>query len=336
MELKETCELRPVTDDMALCHPSLQTEGSKRLTIFDAEYGWFIRTDHIQCYGTDSYLEKLTIHPPEPLIFLNYETSPDSTCLIWEHVKDSPTKRCPNPRVVVPRQLIPKIVDEPVQVDVRSFGIRTPPTTRENPSYGILGMFHILPPSLAWLWRLVSPRGYANPSVVDTDEMGSEGVGSYWPFATGTKCEQANLLLNQMLQASDTRYILVPNQHIGCYKVGFMPQWIAREYLARRGTARFNTDQIIPSRCSILGYQLTHLKVDGTFIPKELLHVYRQPEVGLDGYDKGSEILTAFFKKQLKEFLDDENLLPLGRKIIEAALRDCTLEEYLELIPMKL
>ena len=28
--------------------------------------------------------------------------------------------------------------------------------------------------------------------------MQSEGVGSYWPFATGKKVTQANLLLNQI------------------------------------------------------------------------------------------------------------------------------------------
>jgi hypothetical protein len=73
----------------------------------------------------------------------------------------------------------------PVEVDVRSFGVRTPACTKENPSYGILGLFHILPPALAWLWRLVAPRGFNNPSIIDSIEMTSEGVGSYWPFATG-------------------------------------------------------------------------------------------------------------------------------------------------------
>jgi hypothetical protein len=33
------------------------------------------------------------------------------------------------------------------------------------------------------------------------------------------------------------RHIICPNQHIGAWQVGFMPQWIAREYLARRGVA---------------------------------------------------------------------------------------------------
>ena len=36
IELNETCELRPVTDDMALCHPKMQN-GSKKLVVKDAE-----------------------------------------------------------------------------------------------------------------------------------------------------------------------------------------------------------------------------------------------------------------------------------------------------------
>lgn len=62
LELKETCELQPVTDDMALCHPSLQN-GNKKLVVKDAEQGWFLRINHITKYGTDPYYEKLTIHP---------------------------------------------------------------------------------------------------------------------------------------------------------------------------------------------------------------------------------------------------------------------------------
>ena len=159
MDLADTCELEPVTDDMALCHPELQN-GSRKLVVTDAEQGWFLRTNHITRYGVDPYLESLTIHPPEPLIFLNYETRPGATCLLWEHAQDEPGKACPNPRVILPRRFVPRVVQEPVEVDVRSFGVRTPPCTREAPTYGILGLFHILPPALAWLWRLVAPRGH--------------------------------------------------------------------------------------------------------------------------------------------------------------------------------
>ena len=155
---------------------------------------------------------------------------------------DAPGKPCPNPRVIMPRRFVQNIVNQPTEVDVRSFGVRTPPCTKESPTYGVIGLFHILPPALAWLWRLVAPRGHDNPSITDTEGMSSEGVGSYWPFATGKQVDQANLLLSQILETPNTRYILVPNQHIGAYKVGFMPQWIAREYLARRGGARFSME----------------------------------------------------------------------------------------------
>ena len=334
IEMAETCELKPVTDDMALCHPKLQNE-SKKLVVSDAEQGWFLRTNHIKKYNTDPYLESMCIHPPEPLIFINYDTVPGSTCLLWEHTMDAPGKPCPNPRVIMPRRFVPNIVNQPTEVDVRSFGVRTPPCTKEHPTYGIIGLFHILPPALAWLWRLVAPRGHDNPSITDTEGMTSEGVGSYWPFATGKQVDQANLLLSQIMETPNTRYILVPNQHIGAYRVGFTPQWIAREYLARRGGARFSLDQIKESQCALLGYSIKGIKVEGTVLPKDLLEVNRQPEVGDDGYIAGAKILSDFFKQELSKF-DAPSLDPLGKQIIECCIADGSVEDYVKLIPIRL
>jgi hypothetical protein len=156
--------------------------------------------------------EALTLNPAKPLLFLNIEAHPGATALIWEHIEDSPGKRCPNPRVIVPRSVVPGVVSGPVDVDIRSFGVRCPPCTRENPTYGIAGLFPVLPPALAWLWRLVAPRGHANPSIVQSEGMSSEGVGSYWPFATGRRVERANLLLRQIVDHPAVRYVLVPNR----------------------------------------------------------------------------------------------------------------------------
>ena len=334
IEIAETCELRPVTDDMALCHPQLQNN-SRKLVVTDAEKGWFLRTNHIKKYNTDPYLEEMCIHPKEPLIFINYDTVPGSTCLLWEHAIDAPGKPCPNPRVIMPRRFVNNIVNEPIEVDIRSFGVRTPPCTMEHPSYGIIGLFHILPPALSWLWRLVAPRGHDNPSITDTQGMSSEGVGSYWPFATGKQVAQANLLLRQIVDTPNTNYILVPNQHIGAYKVGFMPQWIAREYLARRGGTKFHPDQLRASKCALLGYSLAGVKVEGTVLPRELLEVDRQPEVGESGFASGAAILSGFFKKELAKF-DTPGLDPLGREIIACCMREGTLDEYLNLMPLQM
>lgn len=332
LEIPRTCDLSPVCDDMGLCHPGLQEDNGK-LHLTDAENAWFVRVDHIKEYGTDPDLEHLTIHPSQPILFLNIDTVKGGTGLIWDHIEDSPGVTCPNPRVVIPRNLVPNVKNEKVQIDIRSFGVRTPPCMRGKPSYGILGLVHFLPPALAWLWRLVSPRGFANPSIIGTEKMSSEGVGSYWPFATGRKVPQANLLLRQFQKNPLTRYILIPNQHIGAWKTGFMPQWLVRDYLARRGQARFKTDQIIPSRCSLLGYSLQSMRIEGTMIPLGFLQVDAQPEIGTETFDEGAGILTEFFHGELRKFLQAD-LDKTGKQIIECCLSNGSVEDYKQFMPL--
>jgi hypothetical protein len=327
------CSFNPVTDDMALCHPSIQKDNGK-LRVLDAENAWFIRVDSVNQYGDDPFLEKITLKPPKPLLFLNVETTPGSTALIWDHIEDSPGNKCPNPRVILPREIVPGVIDKPVSVDVRSFGVRTPPCTAESPTYGILGLFHVLPPALAWLWRLVSPRGHANPSIVSTGGMESEGVGSYWPFATGEMITHANLLLEQILNTPKMRYTLAPNQYVGAWKVGFKPQLLMREYLTRRGNAPLRPDQYQPARGSLLGYEMNYLTIEGAKIPSRFLKVYRQPEVGEYGYDEGHRILNDFFTKELDKYYKP-GLSELGLKIIDAFRNNATVDVYSELIPTK-
>ena len=329
LTLNQACALQPVTDDMAMSldDPS----GSGYLTIYDAEEAWFVRVDHIQHYGADPHLEALTIHPEEPLLFLSLDAAPRSTCLIWEHTEDTPGVRCPNPRVVLPRRLVPGVVNQPVNVMVRNFGIRTPPCTSELPTYGIAGYLHFLPPALAWIWRLVAPRGHANPSITVSEGLTSEGVGSYWPFATGCMVDHANLLLRQMRNTPKVRYTLTPNQHVGAWKVSFMPQWIAREYLGRRGTAEVRSDNLRTARCPLLGYTLKAMQVEGAVLPAYLLRVEEQPEVGPTAYDAGAKILADFFHSELQQYLKP-NLDPQGRSIIDCCLANGTVKDYENLL----
>jgi hypothetical protein len=247
---------------------------------------------------------------------------------------DSDGRPCPNPRVILPREFVQNVVSDLVEVDIRSFGVRTPPCTKEKPSYGVIGLFHVLPPALAWLWRLVAPRGYNNPSINSTNKMTSEGVGSYWPFATGKMVTQANLLLNQIKNSPHTRYVLIPNQHIGVYEVGFMPQWVAREYIARRGGAKFKPEHLSEARCNILGYCQESIRIDGRYIRKDFLRPELQAEVGIEGYDKGARILVDFFKDELEKFNTPE-LDPLGKQIIECFYNNGSLDDYCDILPMR-
>lgn len=325
------CLFNPVADDMAFCHPSVQRKDGK-LRIVDAENAWFVRVDSVNQYGDDPKLEKATISACCPLLFLNINTTPRSTALIWDHIEDEPGKRCPNPRVILPRHSVDNVIDKAVSVDVRSFGLRSPNCSREEPNYGILGLFHILPPTLAWLWRLVSPRGFNNPSITGGGAMGSEGVGSYWPFATGQKINHANMLLKQIIETPRTNYTLVPNQHIGVWKVGFKPQLLMREYLTRRGAAKLKSDQFQPARCSLLGYELNYLTIEGSKIPSRFLKVYNQTEVGTEGYDAGAQLLEDFFRQELQKYLKG-NLLQTGKRIIDACLSGASIDDYNKIVP---
>ena len=336
--LNESCTIHPIADDMVMAHKDLQDK-SGYLTIADAEDGWFLRMDGDQYYGNSPMYERVSIHPSEPLEFFNMDGVPGATCLIWEHTMESTGKPCSNPRVIMPRDMVEGIVpgNEPQEVHVRSFGVRMPPSTAQNPNYGVMGMVQFVPISIAWLWRLVCPRGFKNPSIADSNAgsgLKAEGVGSYWPFATGKKVTQANLLLHQMLDSPRTLNILIPNQYIGAYHVGFSGEWITREYISRRvGNVRMK--HLVPARCPIFGYSLEEMKIDGQYIRRTFLRPELQSKVGFDGYDAGAKILTDFFKEQIEQF-DTDELDPIGRQIIDLCRKDASLEEYLALTPMDL
>lgn len=334
ISMSDTCTIEPVTDDMAICHPSFQTN-SQKLALADGEDGWFLRVDGITKYGSDPMYERISIHSQEPLVFFNLQGVPKATCLVWEHTLDSDGTPCPNPRVIIPRKMLDNVVTKPVEVDVRSFGVRMPPTTAEKPDYGIMGLMHVIPPALAWLWRLVAPRGFNNPSISGNSPLASEGVGSYWPFATGKKVTQANILLDQIINSPQTRYVLIPNQHIGIYQIGFAAEWISREYLARRGGVNMKMDRLAPARCSLLGYVMKEMKVDGQSIRSKYLRPETQEALGTEGYDKGADILYHFFSKELKDY-DIEALHPIGKQILECFKQGGTIDDYCKIIPLGL
>ncbi len=336
LNLGDTCDIFPIADDMVMAHPDMQTDSGK-LSIADAENGWFLRVDGDNYYGNIPLYERISIHPEEPLEFFNIDGTPGATCLIWEHTIENNGKPCSNPRVIIPRNMIDNIIpgNEALDVDIRSFGVRMPPSSRDNPNYGVMGFVQIVPPALAWLWRLVSPRGFKNPSIAESSPgsgLSAEGVGSYWPFATGQKVVQANMLLHQIVDTPNTLNILIPNQHIGVYNIGFKAEWITREYLARR-TGQVKAKHLVEARCPLFGYSLDEMKIDGQYIRQTFLRPEMQSRVGDDGYDECAKILTDFFKQELQQFLVPE-LDPLGRQIIELCLNDAPLEEYLKLTPI--
>jgi hypothetical protein len=127
--------------------------------------------------------------------------------------------------------------------------------------------------------------------------------------------------------------VLIPNQHIGAWEVGFMPQWITREYLARRGGARFAGNRLRPSRCPLLGYTPGSIMMEGSTIGHWFFEVDNQPEVGREAYDQGAKLLTDFFRKELAAFLVPD-LLPTGRRIIECCMEGGGVADYGRLLDL--
>ena len=58
------------------------------------------------------------------------------------------------------------------------------------------------------------------------------------------------------------------------------------------------------------------------------LETQTQPEVGEAGYDQGAEILSSFFRHQLKPYLEERDLSALGRRVVECCLDGGTVEDY--------
>ena len=111
-----------------------------------------------------------------------------------------------------------------------------------------------------------------------------------------------------------------------------MPQWLVRDYLARRGQAPFQKGQLVPSRCSLLGYAMQSITIEGSPIHRSFLQVDTQPEVGPAAYDAGAEILTGFFREQIRKFMHAD-LDPEGRKIIECCLAGGSVADFESLLP---
>ena len=106
-----------------------------------------------------------------------------------------------------------------------------------------------------------------------------------------------------------------------------MPQWIMRDYLARRGHARFKKDQITPARCALLGYAIENINLEGITIPKQFLQVNKQDEVGNEAYDIGAQKLAEFFNKNLHKYMQAD-LSKNAREIIECCISGGSVEDY--------
>lgn len=316
-------KIRPIADDLIIQN----TESSKkRLKVKDAEGGWYISVKDIQKYGDNPPMESISFNPSNSLIYGNITSYPQADVLIWNHQKSS--KYSANPRVVVPKGIIAKSLNKEVSVDVRLLGV---PTTTCNDNYkgsGVLGFAHLLPPALAWLWRLVCPMSCANGKLV------SGGLLGMTNFVTDNHFTIANRLLKEIKKRDKISYLLTPSGYIGAWNIGYMPQLLMREYISRRGNCNFSEDQFQPAMNSLFGFEMYQMTLEGIRIPSKLLLPYKQDNMSIETYEDGINDYYIIFKEILSSYLSDA-LDPLGIKIIETFLSEGTIEDFIDLIPKK-
>jgi hypothetical protein len=96
------------------------------LTVADAENAWFIRVDGVTGYGDDPFLEKITINPEVPLLFLNIDRGGRHGAYL-ESQGGRTREEVPESQGCSARRIVPGVINMPVTVDVRNFGVRMPP-----------------------------------------------------------------------------------------------------------------------------------------------------------------------------------------------------------------
>ena len=178
------------------------------------------------------------------------------------------------------------------------------------------------------------PRGFNNPSINGRLRPWSARVGFLWPFATGKRVAQANLLLEQIINCSGTRYVLIPNQHIGV-EGGLRGGVDLPRVSGGRGGVNMKMDRLVPARCP-LPLRLKEMKVDGQQISSKFLRPETQETLGEAGYDKGAKILTTSSARELAVY-DVGGAPPRGQADPGVLFkRGGSIQDYCDIIPLGL
>lgn len=314
-DVVDSGQVHPVVDDMAYARVI-----NGKLLVFDAEQGWFLRLDNCSGHGTDPFCEYLGRLPIVHRTWLTVQ--PGLFAHPWLRTPDANGVRNKNGRLTVGRVHVPSIVNHEIQIDVRSMGVRAPNYHDPNP-FGVIGFCQKLPWWLAYLWRLAPPRGHDNPSIAGGKPVASnenfvlpmEGVGAFEAFLLGDPVLHANDLLRQFAETADMDFVLIPNQNIGAYRVGFSPQHTLRAHLAMGG--KLEAQEWSP--CQLLGREVRPFRFDDQTVPDYLFRPHCQRELGDGTYQKGVSVIERSMRGYLPRYLKP-HLHPVAARLIRAVV----------------
>ena len=132
--------------------------------------------------------------------------------------------------------------------------------------------------------------------------MSSEGVGSYWPFVSGLRMVQVNARWISFTPSVACVTSSARTSTSAPGKLVSTRSGLRARYLARRGSSRFQPNQIRPARCSLLGYAMHQIQVEGPILHAGSCRSIPSPKSARPLITRVQNILT-FFHACLKEYL---------------------------------
>ncbi len=187
-----------------------------------------------------------------------------------------------------------------------NYGLETKFASKDTPSEGISGAFHVLPKSIAWLWRVVAPSGKLGEKSLTVPEM--------------------NALLEEIKEAQAI-FTLLPVGFVGAWRVNSKILCMGRNIISGKRKTFAGEKSLFPARFVLFGYAPKATHTGQYDLPEEFLRVEKQAELGSEGYDLSAGYIRDLFTKSLEPLLTNE-IDPLGKTIIELFLANGSIDEF--------
>jgi len=295
---------------MACAHPKYQG-ASGRLTVADAENGWFVRVDHIHSYGTAPN-SNACASIPRAAHFLNHYIVPAAPASLGAR-RGRARQSLPNPRVILPAACS-KRFSTGRSGSTCAASASAAPHPQGQPALRYPRHAPRPQPRLAWLWRLWRPRS-RQPSIQATKsrEMQSEGVAPIGPLHRSPRgpgqpppqpdCQHPKPLRPHSQPAHRRLEGRIHGRVDG------------REYLAAAAAPSLPASRSA-KHLPLLGYIPNQLRIEGSMIPRVFWPLKSRSRAAWRLPGRRAPVAGVLFERT--QAVPGPDLDPLGKRIIEA------------------
>jgi hypothetical protein len=109
--------------------------------------------------------------------------------------------------------------------------------------------------------------------------------------------DQANLLLRQIVETPETRYVLIAEPAYWGVEGGIHGGVDCARVPGAAGQREVWREQVREAICPLLGYIPHQLRIEGSMIPRVFLAVEEQIQGGMDVYEEGARQWREFLRR---------------------------------------